>query len=359
MVGRHLALNGFWYRLGWTGVDLFFVLSGFLISGLLFREYKKSGRIQVARFFIRRGLKIYPAYYAVVLGTVAVRIIGRAPLAWHRIWPDLIFAQSYLPGTWGHLWSLAVEEHFYLLLPLTLWLMLKRRPEEGDPFDRVPLVCAAVSAACLLLRSVHLVTGEAFSYQAQMFATHARLDALSFGVLLSYFWEFQPSVIDRLFQDGGRSVLTLSLFLLFPALLFEPNHPFMHTVGFSLLYVGYGGLLLCCLKRLDGRGVIVRGLARIGVYSYTIYLCHRPISLWCVGSLTTWSPVHVPIIEDHIFFCYVVLSIAAGVIMAKLVELPVLRLRERLLPASVGTEITAPDLHANPIYRVMAASASG
>jgi len=358
VVGRHVTGNPIWYRFGWTGADLFFVLSGFLISGRLFREYKSYGSIQIVRFFIRRGLKIYPAYYALVLGTVAAGAIAKAPIAWHRIWPDLIFAQSYLEGTWGHLWSLAVEEHFYLLLPLTLWVMLKRRPEKRDPFDRVPLACAAVSAACLLLRSVHLVTGEAFSYQGQMFATHARLDTLSFGVLLSYFWEFNPRVIDRLFEDGGRSVLTLSLFLLLPALLFEPQHPFMHTVGFSLLYVGYGGLLLCCLKRLDGRGIIVRGLARLGVYSYTIYLCHRPLSFWCVGDLTTWSPERIPIVKDHVFLFYVVLSIAAGVIMAKLIELPVLRLRDRLLPAQAGMQITAPSLHSKPIYRVMTASGS-
>jgi len=110
--------------------------------------------------------------------------------------------------------------------------------------------------------------------------------------------------------------------------------------------------------RLDGRGIIVRGLARLGVYSYTIYLCHRPLSFWCVGDLTTWSPERIPIVKDHVFLFYVVLSIAAGVIMAKLIELPVLRLRDRLLPAQAGMQITAPSLHSKPIYRVMTASGS-
>ena len=107
-----------WTKLGGVGVDLFFVLSGFLISGLLFAEFKKTGSIDFKRFFIRRGFKIYPAYYAVIL--------FYAPFAFHRLgWSDFLFLQSYRAGILGQAWSLSVEEHFYILLPFLLIAGLK------------------------------------------------------------------------------------------------------------------------------------------------------------------------------------------------------------------------------------------
>lgn len=111
-------------QIGWMGVDLFFVLSGFLVSGLIFKEHSTSGAFRTKRFLIRRAFKIYPLYYLLLL-------LG---LAW--LWPTLhtypagpsgtafaeaIFMQNYYPGygyyPLGHTWSLAVEEHFYLAWP--------------------------------------------------------------------------------------------------------------------------------------------------------------------------------------------------------------------------------------------------
>ena len=111
VLGHHVTWNPIWVRFGWSGVDVFFVLSGFLISGLLFREYKQYGSIHILRFWTRRALKIYPAYYLLILATVTGRMLAKTPIGWSHIWPDLIFVQSYVPGTWGHLWSLTIEEH--------------------------------------------------------------------------------------------------------------------------------------------------------------------------------------------------------------------------------------------------------
>src|ERR1700730_4300428 len=103
---------------GWIGVDLFFVLSGFLISGLLFSEYKARSSISFKRFFVRRGMKIYPAFYLFLFLTAVVYY-----LVFHRLSPpthylaEVFFVQNYWPGVWDHTWSLGVEEHFYILLP--------------------------------------------------------------------------------------------------------------------------------------------------------------------------------------------------------------------------------------------------
>jgi len=119
---------------------LFFVLSGFLISGLLFAEYRRSGAIRFQRFAVRRALKIYPAFYALVLLTVFSHLLTENPASVFRAFlHDVFFMQSYTPGTYGHFWSLSVEEHFYILFPLALYLMLRRSgPKKADPFQFLP-----------------------------------------------------------------------------------------------------------------------------------------------------------------------------------------------------------------------------
>jgi len=102
--GPHSSL----LHIGGIGVDLFFVLSGFLISGLLFSELERGGRIVLSRFFIRRGLKIYHAFYFFFFATM--------PLIWRfsgqRMLGEALFLQSYAPHIWQHTWSLSVEEMF-------------------------------------------------------------------------------------------------------------------------------------------------------------------------------------------------------------------------------------------------------
>ena len=89
------------YEAGWAGVDLFFVLSGFLISGLLFREHQKYRRIDFKQFLVRRGLKIYPAFYCLIAGTIGVAILNRWNLPWKRVFAEVFFVQNYFTGLWG------------------------------------------------------------------------------------------------------------------------------------------------------------------------------------------------------------------------------------------------------------------
>src|ERR1700740_43634 len=104
---------------GWIGVDLFFVLSGFLISGLLFSEYKKRQSISFKRFFIRRGLKIYPAFYAFLLLTgITGELVFHSHPTGAQYFHEVFFVMNYEHGVWDHTWSLGVEEHFYIFLPI-------------------------------------------------------------------------------------------------------------------------------------------------------------------------------------------------------------------------------------------------
>src|SRR5579872_3973764 len=93
-----------WVRAGWAGVDLFFVLSGFLVSGLLFREFQHTGRVDVPRFLVRRGFRIYPAFYAFLIATS----LASGTIATRRFAAEALFVQNYVSGLWDHTWSLAV-----------------------------------------------------------------------------------------------------------------------------------------------------------------------------------------------------------------------------------------------------------
>src|SRR5207248_2040034 len=142
VLGRHMtvcprqtsavlhAITAVWSRGGWLGVDLFFVLSGFLVSGLLFREQEKFGTIQAKRFLIRRGFKIYPAFWLLIVVTQAAALVGPPHRFRASTVTELLFLQNYSSSLWNHTWSLAVEEHFYFLLVMLFVLRIRRQPRK-------------------------------------------------------------------------------------------------------------------------------------------------------------------------------------------------------------------------------------
>jgi peptidoglycan/LPS O-acetylase OafA/YrhL len=326
-------------RPSWTGVDLFFVISGFLISGLLFVEFKRRGRIAFGRFAIRRALKLYPTLYVLVFTMMFVRLIRSD---FHNVeWiltpalHDLLFVQSYLPGTYGTFWSLSVEEHFYILLPLMLYFMLRRaRAGETDPFRRLPLVFLLVAILSLCTRLVHALLVQPYSYFTHLFPTHLRLDSLFFGVLLSYWYHFRADGFKAWTKRLHPFLMPISLLLILPAFIFEQSAFFTYTFGLSFLYLGYGGLMIALLQiplTTDGFfGRILMLFSYIGQHSYPIYLFHLLVldELQKHSLLETWRGL----------ILYFVASIAVGVLFSKLIEFPVLRLRDRIFPREVVAE---------------------
>jgi len=184
VLGRHFNYFPLWRQAGWIGVDLFFVLSGFLISGLLFQEYKNTGKLDVRRFILRRGLKIWPSYYLLILATMLFYVfIARAsehPFPKHEVAVSALFIGNYF-GADGfnflaHTWSLAVEEHFYLLLPLLLLMLIRLRA-----LRLIPWLFTLLAMGCLALR--FWIPQTPFAW-----ATHLRMDGLFAGVALGYLY---------------------------------------------------------------------------------------------------------------------------------------------------------------------------
>ncbi|MCA8920042.1 MAG: acyltransferase, partial [Planctomycetes bacterium] len=197
VMGRHFpssaAISGplgfqVWYTGGWVGVDLFFVLSGFLVSGLLFSEYRRSGEARVGRFLTRRALKIFPAFWVLIAFTVVYLWAYDEAIDISKVAAELLFVQNYFPGYWNYTWTLAVEEHFYLSLAVFVVWRLRARPE--GPFDVIPSLFGFIAVFCLVARAFHLTFSDSDS-QSWMLMTHTRMDALMFGVLLSYLHHFK------------------------------------------------------------------------------------------------------------------------------------------------------------------------
>lgn len=320
----------------WSGVDLFFVLSGFLISGLLFSEFQRRGRINFGRFAVRRALKLYPTLYVLVFGVMFSRLIhtglqhtGFRHIGWiiRPVLNDVFFLQSYLPGTYGHFWSLAVEEHFYILLPLTLYVMLRRsRGRDSDPFRRLPLIFLLVAVFSLGVRLIHAFLVQPYSYFTHLFPTHLRMDSLLFGVLLSYWYRFHSDTFRAVITRARPFLFPVSLLLILPAVILPQSNFIIYTVGLSFLYLGYGGLMITLLQvPLTTKGVsglILRPMSYIGQHSYPIYVFHILV-LEQLGHLVygRWGLI-----------LYFSSTITIGIVFSKLIEFPVLHLRDRLFP---------------------------
>jgi len=331
--GNHLTYYHVWNRAGWIGVDLFFVLSGFLVSSLLFQEYKANGDLNIDRFILRRGLKIWPSFYALIVAVSAVALWHG--LSWKIVVKAFAFWSLFLQNYWGgpditsHTWSLCVEEHFYLMLPLLLWWLIQGE----NRLHFIPGICAVLMAACLTMRVLTpLGTSPVLSQ------THLRIDSLFCGVALGYWFHFRQQIFTRLSNWRWMPILAVCPL---PAFIFEEHTRLMQGVGITFLMCGFSLLVAWAVPRQPWK--LLGPLASVGRYSYSIYIWHLPIVRWLRGDcfVSFWSCV--------------LLCIAAGVVMAKLIEFPALHLRERLLPQrSTADCIPVPE-----IVEVKGANATG
>ncbi len=328
VVGFHYPYYRLWGTLGWIGVDLFFVLSGFLISGLLFQEYKKTGSIRFTRFLIRRGLKIYPAFYLLIGMAIVQSVLNHSASLRHQAFASAIFVQGYYQGPihamLSHTWSIAVEEHFYLFLPL-LFLMLIGIRQSQDPFACIPALFGFCFVICLLFRWFTLPS----LIPASM--THMRIDSLFAGVTLGYLYHYRRHLFDRL---SGHYALAVAFLCCVPAAFIAQRQRWMQTLGLSALLLGFSFLVAWAVVRTPKSAIsrtVTKTASKIGFYSYSIYLWHTLIVYaFLDAKRSVW-----------VFWAYLSTSVVVGIVMAHLVELPYLALRDKLFPASPGVSALA------------------
>lgn len=342
-----------WHRFGWTGVDLFFVLSGFLVGGLLFHELKARGTLDARRFLIRRAFKIWPSYYLFLLVFAALRELTRArgASAWDLL-PNLLNVQNYLGSPRIHTWSLAVEEHFYLVLPLLLLALIGRRRAAGGRIagiPAIPILSVGLLVACTALRW-QVAMRPSYTHDELLFPTHLRIDALFFGVMIAYVYHFHEPVIGWL--AGHRGLLAASGLALVAPMALVPieDSVFVGSLGFAMLYVGYGCLLVAIVTLPLDQGWAGRWLgsaparvvAFVGVFSYPIYLWHIEVGIVLNRLLARWvalEPEGIAVRWACGMSAFIVLSVVMGTLMGRLVERPALALRDRLFPARAHVAI--------------------
>jgi peptidoglycan/LPS O-acetylase OafA/YrhL len=318
-----------WRRMGWTGVDLFFVLSGFLVSGLLFREFQSCGSIKLSLFYIRRGIRVYIPFYVYLLLSGPLRLENLYP---ERIATEVFFLQSYFPkwAIWNHTWTLAVEEHFYFFLGLIVFI-LSRQKRTKDPFRLFVLIWSFLGFGCLMMR-----IGTPYDAPLILTASHMRFDALFFGVLISYFYHFhRGSFLDFVTRFRGL-LLALSIAAFLPVFAKGSfQRPWMTRFGFTCTYLAAGGFLSLCLtdkigKEISRLGGPTKAVAAIGRISYSVYLWHIVVSVVLIevfpkepSVLGMWACLGM----------YLLLAIGAGWVSYRLIERPSLAWRDRRFPA--------------------------
>ncbi len=296
---------------GWAGVELFFVLSGYLVTSALVAESEQEGRVNVGRHLARRLARLLPPLAVLWLVTLGVRALVHAPLPWNRVLGEVLMLQNHLGRMWLHTWSLAVEWHFYLVLPALTWLPARAR---------LPLL-AAVVVGSPLLRALAFCpsAGE----EPLPFATLLRLDALALGAAFAL---VAPGGVVR----GRAWLAVLGVGGLVPLSLFAPGTPHAGAAWMPSLAALSGVALLAACAAPGALPAWAVPLQQVGRRAYSLYLWHVPVWVWGTASLRALTGAEPS--GAGLLLGYLAVSLAAGWLMAEAVERPALRWRAARWP---------------------------
>ena len=335
-------MNNSFIHFGWCGVDLFFVLSGFLISNQLMAAWQKKQKIPFREFYIKRIFRIFPPYFFVLLIYIFIPAFHeRETLA--PLWKMFSFTQNYGQdirryGTFSHAWSLCVEEQFYLLLPIILLWVLSTRMKK-----KAGWLIPAIFLLTMILRwftwAIYLkptIDSDDFGmnwYKWIYYPTYTRLDGLMVGVSIAAMFRFRQSwfsALNRYAQPmiiAGCILFVLSLFL-----CMDQQSAAATIFGFSLIAIAFGLFVLSAI--LPGsflfrvKLVITKNLATL---SYSIYLSHKGII-----HLTQkfFAGLGLQGNSNWMFLICMFSCIIGALLMRILIEKPFFRMRNKMLAIS-------------------------
>ncbi len=327
---------------GWTGVDLFFVLSGYLIGGQLFGRMARSEPISYGEFYFKRFFRIIPAYLIVVLLYFAIPgFKERSELP--PLWRFLTFTQNFgldikTRGAFSHAWSLCIEEQFYLVLPLFIMAGIACNAKK-----RLPFLLPALFLTGFILRiwSWHhfiqplIDSGQSFGisyYRYIYYPTYTRLDGLLAGLSLAALYHFRPAIWQKITRYGNSWLI--SGILLTAAAWWithdEEQYTFKGAIyGFPLISLAYGLLVLAALSPSCILYRHASSLTRwIAVLSYSIYLTHKQLIHLTHEVLTPYGIGNDSYVS---FWICTGVSVLGGWALHQVVERPFLRLRDKWL----------------------------
>ena len=337
----HAALFGFKLpgridRFGWIGVDLFFVLSGYLIGGQLLTSLARRNKINFGRFFARRVLRIMPAYFVVLTVYFLLPSWREYPDMSQPLWKFLLSIQNVAlhGGTaFSHAWSLAVEDQFYLALPFLLLFLC------GRPRAAVIVPCLLVAGgiglrAFLAEQNPSVDGGVSFrAFQAWIYyPTWTRLDPLVFGVALAAIEKFRPQWWNRLANHAIWLWLPGLGLIVFALYLGETDYLTVTACvwQFPLIAFGMATLLICAVSpRLFFRRIAIPGAAFIASIAYSAYLIQN-LAIHFAARLC--ERYNIALTSAPALLGVEIAVYAAAVILFFTVERPFLQLRKRFAP---------------------------
>jgi peptidoglycan/LPS O-acetylase OafA/YrhL len=275
-------------KFGWTGVDLFFVLSGFLISSQLFAQIKQGQVISFKLFFLKRFFRIIPAFW-VTVGLYFCFPSFREKEALPPIWKFLTFTQNLGLnlkdfGTFSHAWSLCVEEHFYLFLPIILILLQFSKLFNKSYWLIIALFLFGFAIRIysfdnLYLPKINEENSWMYWYKYIYYPTYNRLDGLLVGVSIAGIYQFLPNIWNSISKFGNQ-FLIFSLVVLTGAyfLCEDPQSYSASVFGFPFVAIGYGFMVVGAISPTS---FLFKWNSKVTTFiatlSYAIYLTHKGI----------------------------------------------------------------------------------
>ena len=309
--GHYISAQYNW--IGLSGVDVFFVISGFLITHLLVKELDATGGISLRNFYFRRCFRIFPPFYAYLAAVAALwaaGVIAQDP-------PSFIAAGTYtfnyFPriSSWfvAHSWSLSLEEQFYLLWPPVLLLLGKRKGAYAaigvillSPASRLATYLWAPS-----LRSI------------EWMMLHTRLDTIMFGCVIALLWDEIRSKqwIEKLLHPAVMAFAVVYIVCISPVLTVRVGGPYEWPVGYTLRALLISGVLIYCVTKpasAAGRMLNAAPIRHVGEISYSLYLWQQ--------IFTGLRAIPMPFNLLAAFVC--------AELSYRVIELPALKARDRL-----------------------------
>ncbi|RED22509.1 peptidoglycan/LPS O-acetylase OafA/YrhL [Flavobacterium cutihirudinis] len=322
---------------GWTGVDLFFVLSGFLISSQLFLQIKKGQLISFKVFFIKRFFRIIPAYLATVAIYFCIPYF-REKEALPALWKFLTFTQNFNLnlkdyGTFSHGWSLCVEEHFYFFLPIILIFLQTSKLFSKSFWLLIGLFLFGFAIRFynfnyLYLPKINNENSWMYWYKFIYYPTYNRLDGLLVGVSIAAIYQFLPNLWFKLSKYGNHFIalslviLTVAYFLCEDLLTFKVS-----VFGFPLIAFGFGILVL---GSISPTSFLYQTNSKITTFianlSFSLYLTHKGIIHTTHQLLKDFE------IEHNIMLLICMITCVLGAYLLHLtIEKPFMKLRDKFI----------------------------
>ncbi len=321
---------------GWSGVDLFFVLSGYLIAAQLFLKISAGKKISLQEFFIKRFFRIIPAYLVVVTLYFLFPFI-REREALPPIWKFLSFTQNIgldvqHQGTFSHAWSLCIEEQFYLLLPLILAASVYFKQIKKAYWLLLLFFVIGFAARLYSFKHVELLNDDSGIswYKWIYYPTWSRLDGLLVGVSIAALLQFKPKFSRKILKYGNAPLIVSALLFAINYFFCSEAESFNASVfGFPLVDVGYGFIVLaalspqCFLYKYQSKIT-----SKIAALSYGIYLIHKMVIHVTQSEFVKFRIDN----NSNIMFLVCVAAVSiTSLCFNEVIEKPFLNIRRRIL----------------------------